>query len=42
LILPTAARYSVTYEKAGQESKATSKQKVKSMAAALPGMDEAQ
>jgi len=42
LILPTAARYSVTYEKAGQESKATSKQKIKSMAAALPGMDEAE
>ena len=42
LILPTAARYSVTYEKAGQESKATSKQKIKSMAPALPGMDEAE
>ena len=42
LILPTAARYSVTYEKAGQEPRATAKQKSKSMAAALPGMDEAE
>jgi hypothetical protein len=41
LILPTAARYSATYEKAGQESKATSKSKSKITAAALPGWEEA-
>ncbi len=41
LILPTAARYSATYEKAGQESKATSKSKSKTTAAALPGWEEA-
>ncbi|HEX6483021.1 MAG TPA: TIGR02678 family protein [Ktedonobacteraceae bacterium] len=41
LILPTAARYSASYEKAGQESKATSKTRPKTSAAALPGWEDA-
>ncbi len=41
LILPTAARYSASYEKAGQESKATSKSRSKTAAAALPGWEDA-
>jgi uncharacterized protein (TIGR02678 family) len=40
LILPTAARYSAVYEKAGQEAKAASKSKAKTVAAALPGWED--
>jgi uncharacterized protein (TIGR02678 family) len=42
LILPTAARYSATYEKAGQEQKQTGANKPKSMSMALPGMDKSE
>ena len=39
LILPTAARYTATYEKAGQEAKSAGKSKPKSISIALPGLD---
>lgn len=39
LILPTAARYTATYEKAGQEAKPAGKSQPKSMSIALPGLD---
>ncbi|MFL5624037.1 MAG: TIGR02678 family protein [Ktedonobacteraceae bacterium] len=39
LILPTAARYSVVYERAGQEQKPTGKSKSKSMNLTLPGLN---
>jgi len=39
LILPTAARYTATYEKAGQEAKSAAKSKPKSKSIALPGLD---
>jgi uncharacterized protein (TIGR02678 family) len=40
LILPTAARYSVTYDLAAQESKAKKKETRKATTAALPGWNE--
>ena len=40
LILPTAARYSANYEKAGQEQKPAGKSKAKSLTLRLPGLDE--
>jgi hypothetical protein len=42
LILPTAARYSASYEKAGQEQKPVGKNKSKSIAITLPGLDESE
>lgn len=42
LILPTAARYNATYEKAGQEPKLAGKSKPQSMTATLPGLDESE
>jgi len=42
LILPTAARYSASYEKAGQEQKSAGKNKSKSIAITLPGLDESE
>jgi len=42
LILPTAARYSASYEKAGQEQKPAGKNKSKSIAITLPGLDESE
>lgn len=42
LILPTAARYNATYEKAGQEPKPAGKSKPQSMTATLPGLDESE
>ena len=42
LILPTAARYSANYEKAGQEQKPAGKNKSKSIAITLPGLDESE
>ncbi len=42
LILPTAARYSASYEKAGQEQKPVGKSKSKSTAITLPGLDESE
>jgi uncharacterized protein (TIGR02678 family) len=41
LILPTAARYSASYEKAGQEAKAPAKSKSKASATTLPGWEKA-
>jgi len=40
LILPTAARYSANYEKAGQEQKPAGRSKAKSLTLRLPGLDE--
>jgi hypothetical protein len=40
LVLPTAARYSATYERAGQEQKPAGKSKA--MTITLPGMDESE
>jgi len=42
LILPTAARYSASYEKVGQEQKPAGKNKSKSIAITLPGLDESE
>ena len=42
LILPTAARYSASYEKAGQEQKPVGKNKSKSIAITLPGLVESE
>jgi len=42
LILPTAARYSASYEKARQEQKPVGKNKSKSIAITLPGLDESE
>ncbi len=42
LILPTAARYSASYEKAGQEQKPAGKNKSRSIAITLPGLDESE
>ncbi len=40
MILPTAARYSASYERAGQEQKLAGKSKSKSRTLTLPGLDE--
>src|SRR5439155_10331771 len=40
MILPTAARYSASYERAGQEQKLAGKSKSKSVTLTLPGLDE--
>jgi len=40
MILPTAARYSASYERAGQEQKPAGKSKSKSRTLTLPGLDE--
>jgi metallophosphoesterase superfamily enzyme len=40
LILPTAARYSVSYDLAAQESKAKTKETRRATTAALPGWNE--
>ena len=42
LILPTAARYSASYEKAGQEQKLAGKSKSKSVTLTLPGLNESE
>jgi uncharacterized protein (TIGR02678 family) len=42
LILPTAARYSASYDKTGLEQKLTGKSKPKSMTLTLPGLDESE